>query len=126
MKNHHNYEKVIVAIAVLTFVFTVGIGYSRAGEAGPDPGARAAGSLDNEIILETIEDKSYEKWRDLVKPRNRLADLVSREDFLLFVEAREAARGGEYEKALEICGIVGARIGLSADEESKIRKNLKL
>jgi hypothetical protein len=91
------YKRAALAIAFLTLIFSGGM---SAGVIG----ARAAGSsgYQEERILEIFENDDYDTWRRIVAKRNKLGEIVTREDFSTFIEARKAARDGEYEKAISI------------------------
>lgn len=52
--------------------------------------------------MNTFEDNDYDAWREHVGKRSDIGSIVSREDFVAFVEARRAARSGDYDKAIAI------------------------
>jgi hypothetical protein len=94
------YKQAAISIAVVTLILTSGL-YS-----GTKP-AEKKGTENNtdpsqEELLETFENNDFETWSRLVSSRGAIARVVTKEDFDTFVEARQAARGGDYDKAIEL------------------------
>ncbi len=113
------YHKIIIAIAVLTFVFS----------AGSVVQAKALSDLDNELpqfaqrselILESIESGSYDTWRKLVNPNSKIAKKVDNDDFDKFIQARILAREGKYQQALALYDYLRIRLNLGNNEVKNI------
>lgn len=113
------YEKVIVTIAVLTFVFSAGMSNVQAqtdvimpDEIGNERRA--------EYILESLEESDYDNWKRFVNPNSKLAQKVTRDVFQKFTHARELARQGRYDEALLECERVAPYLDLNEKEVGKI------
>lgn len=103
-----SYKKAALNIAILTMILSAGI----------STGALAASNLNadydtnievsqpkkqkQEKILNTFENNDYEAWKQIIGKNSKLSSLVDAENFKLFVTARQAARQGEYAKAVKI------------------------
>lgn len=123
MKNM-KYKNAAIAMAVLTFVFSVGVANANAGAmrrvANKDNARRA------EMALESIEASDYETWRRLINPNSKLARQIDEMDFKEFVRARNLARQGRYQEAVEIYEKLKAKIGLTDEEVEQISVSLDL
>ncbi len=118
------YKKAIVAMAVLTFIFSVGVSGANAGAAARMANRNNARRA--EMTLKSIEANDYDAWRRLVNPNSRLARQISEGDFREFSRARKLARQGRYQEAIEIYERLKAKIGLSDKEIEEISSSLSL
>lgn len=113
------YEKVIITIAVLTFVFSAGMSNVQAQTDVIIPD-EIGNEVRAEYILESLEDSDYDDWKRLVNPNSKLAQKVTKEVFQKFTHARELARQGRYNKALWECERVASYLDLNEKETGKI------
>lgn len=105
-----NYEKIVVTIAVLTFLFANGLNPARTREKNwPDNEKERARQ---EIVLTAIEEEDYKKWRQIIGPDSWIGRKIDQKSFNLFVETRRLARSGQYGEAL--------------DKSEKLKKDLRL
>lgn len=109
------YKQAIVAMTALTLSFLGGISGVKVGS------ARISSVNDGDInreemILESIETEDYDSWRKLVNFNSNLAKKVGREDFHKFVLARNLARRGEYDKAIDIYNDLKWKVGISSHD----------
>jgi hypothetical protein len=118
------YEKMIVAMAVLTFVFSAGLSSVQAMVAKGMAEELLRDVERAELILESIEYGSYESWRKLVNNNSKIAKKVCEEDFNEFVRARKLARQGKYEEALNLCDDLKAKLSLDDRDVSNIVSSL--
>jgi hypothetical protein len=100
MKNIAKYRQAAIAIAFLTVFFTAG---NSAGIANADDSDDSKKSHYNqELILQTFEENNYEAWQKIVAKNKDIKNIIDENQFNKFVEARRAARSGDYEKAIII------------------------
>lgn len=94
------YKQAAMSIAFLTLLLTAGAftGVVSAQQLGQDKPGQAR----QEAILNSFEDNDYEAWRKQVGKKSDIGTIVSQADFGAFVEARRAARSGDYDKAIAI------------------------
>lgn len=118
------YQNIIIAIAVLTFVFSAGLTGTqvKAAEYGFEEQSQEVERA--ELILESFEEGSYETWRKLVNPNSKIARKIEKKDFYEFIKARNLARKGEYQEAWDLCEDLRTRLGLSGKEIEKIVESL--
>lgn len=92
------YKKAALTIAFLTLLLTGGLttGYVKASEEDNDNIANQ-----EEMILDSFENDDYESWKRLIAQKGEISEVVSKEDFEEFVSARELARSGQYEAAIQ-------------------------
>jgi len=101
------YRQAAIAIAFLTIILSAGICNglsSRENENKKNRSQKVA-------ILNAFEQGDYEAWRQIVGKKGEVYNAISKEEFNKFVLARQAARAGEYDKA----------INLSAEVENDLR-----
>lgn len=55
-----------------------------------------------EDILDTFEKNDYESWSKLVASLGMVHNVVTKTDFQTYVDARQAARSGNYDKAIAL------------------------
>jgi hypothetical protein len=94
------YKQAAMSIAFLTLLLTAGAfaGVVNSQQLGQDNPAQAR----QEAILNSFEDNDYDAWREQVGKKSDIGAIVSQSDFRAFVEARRAARSGDYDKAIAI------------------------
>lgn len=94
----HKYKQAAISIAFLTIIFTSGIcaGYIDMQEKR----INRKNLTRQEAILETFESNNFQAWKKLMAKEGSICQVIEQEDFSNFVSAREAARSGEYDKAI--------------------------
>jgi hypothetical protein len=103
-----SYKKAALNIAILTMILSAGIssGALAASNFNTENDANIEVSQPKkqkqEKILNTFENNDYEAWKQIIGKNSKLSSLVDAENFKLFVSARQAARQGEYAKAVKI------------------------
>lgn len=110
------YKKAALNIAILTMILSSGL-TSRTISL-----ARADLDLDTEIIqtessneqkekiIIAFENNDFETWQKLIGSRNQLGKIIDENGFNKFIEARNAARDGNYEEAISITESLKNRI----------------
>jgi len=111
-----NYEKVIMAVAVLTFIFSAGLSGVQAKSLDSDPDTEQR----TELILESFESSDYDRWQKLVNPNSNLARSINEDNFSSFIEARKLARQGKYEEFLQSYENLKENLGLSDEDVEKV------
>lgn len=94
------YKKAALSIAFLTMILSAGLitGYTAfAGLDGIRPNAKQ-----EEKILTAFEDEDYDAWKKNISKRAVARSLVSKDDFTRFIDARKAARSGDYERTIRL------------------------
>lgn len=93
------YKQAALAIAFLTLVFSGGltVGLART----EDRDGRNQGEKE-EMILTSFENGDYDTWRRLLGQKGKISEVITKEEFQTFIEAREKARSGRYEEAILI------------------------
>jgi len=109
------YKQAIVAMTALTLSFLGGISGVKAGSVRSLP-LNDGDISREEMILESIETEDYDSWRKLVNINSNLAKKVGREDFHKFVLARNLARHGEYDKAIDVYNDLKWKVGISSND----------
>jgi len=113
------YEKVIMAIAVLSFVFSAGISSIQT-RAMRDLEDRQEDDQKIELIMESIENNSYETWQKLVNPNSKIAKIIGPEEFNKFVKTRTLARQTKYKEAIDTYEKLKISLGLDNDDVDRI------
>lgn len=125
MKYKYKYEKAIIAIAVLTFIFSAGISSVQA-----QTDKILDDNLDDEYrteqLLGSFEDSDYDNWLKFVNPNSNLAKKISKEDFELFMQARKLARQGKYEDTLHLYHDLKTHLKLSNIDVDIVEKTLHI
>jgi hypothetical protein len=100
-KNMHKYKKAAISIAFLTVIFSSGLsaGYI---DNDRDKGQNKRNLSRQEAILEAFENNDYQSWKKVVAKQGKIAKVVNERDFKKFIEARYAARSGNYKQAIRI------------------------
>ena len=109
------YKQTIVAMTALTLSFLGGISGVKAGSVRSLP-LNDGDISREEMILESIETEDYDSWRKLVNANSNLAKKVGREDFYKFALARNLARHGEYDKAIDIYNDLKWKVDISSHD----------
>lgn len=108
----NKYKKVAINLAFLTMIFSAGITSRYVIDVTPDiidshinltnkDNAKYPSDM-HERVLNTFEDSDYQTWKKLVGAKNNINKVVDEVAFKRFVVARNAARNGQYNKALKI------------------------
>jgi hypothetical protein len=93
------YKQAAISIAFLTIMFSAGI-YTGYGNKRLENDNR--NQLREVAILNSFEDNDYEAWKRNIGKNNDVSDIISKEEFELFIQARSAVRGGDYDKAIAL------------------------
>lgn len=93
------YKQAAISIAFLTLIFTAGLYSGRPEQYGP---AERPKSFDPQAIMETFENNDYTAWKGIVSQVSQIDELLTEEEFRLFVQTRQAARSGDYDMAIAI------------------------
>ncbi len=110
IKIMQKYKQAAIAIAFLTIILSAGICNGV-----PSREEKSKRQQNQKIaILEAFENGDYESWRQIISAKGEVYGAISEEDFNKFVKARQAARSGDYEQA----------INLSAEVESELKEKL--
>ena len=93
------YKQAALSIAFLTVFLSGGssVGFVRAMENQGNNKVEV-----EERILESFEDGDYDTWKKIVAKKGKAYGIVSKEDFFKFIDARKAARNGNYDLAIDI------------------------
>jgi len=94
------YKKAALNIAFLTFLLTGGM--TSGFFAAEIDGQRNDVLNQEERLLSAFENDDYESWKKIVSKKSNIHNVVEKNDFETFVEARKSARSGDYEKAIEL------------------------
>lgn len=102
------YKKAAINIAFLTLLLTVGLmnnisnlDFDQDSNQDNFRGQKNT-QKKQEMVVYTLENKDYESWKKIVGSNSRLSILIDEYKFKSFVDAREAARNGKYNKAIKI------------------------
>ncbi|MEI7890426.1 MAG: hypothetical protein WCI36_00495 [bacterium] len=90
-----NYQKAAINIAFLTVIMTGGI---CSGSKNKDNKRH----MNRKLILEAFESGDYETWSRIVKKNTDLVTVIAEDEFIKFIDARNAARVGDYEKSIAL------------------------
>ena len=115
----HKYKKAAINIALITIIFTTGLSSNvfAALSGGSDidiESKLAKPDAKQEQVVASIEDDDYESWRKIVGKNSKVAKLIDQKSFDLFVRARNAARQGEYEDAINLTEAVKEQLAGSS------------
>lgn len=94
-----NYKQAAISIAFLTIIMTAGICSSSLNLKNKNK-SKGAHSL-QEDILQAFERNDYAAWKSLIMDSD-LINVVKEREFAIFVEARNAARQGLYDRSIAI------------------------
>lgn len=108
----NKYKKVAINLAFLTMIFSAGITSRYVIDVSPDiidshinltnKNATKYPTDMHERVLTTFENSDYATWKKLVGAKHKINNVVDEVTFKRFVVARNAARNGQYNKALKI------------------------
>lgn len=102
----HKYRKAAMNIALITIIFTAGLTSSAlaafTGQDADFESRLAKPDARQERVIKTLEDADYESWKKTVGKNNKIVKIIDENSFQKFIEARSAARQGEYDKAIKI------------------------
>ena len=111
------WKKAAVNIALLTIILTTGILNSYPSSADIDPDKDADNqklpkySQDKqEKVALAFEDNDYQAWKEIVGTKSKIGGAVNESDFQRFVNARKAARSGQYDEAIRITEELKAKV----------------
>lgn len=95
-----NYRQAALSIALLTIIFTAGLtdGY----ECFSDKEQKEVAEAKREQIMTSIEKADYDLWRQSIGAQNSVTSVINRNDFQAFVQLRQEARSGAYDKSIEL------------------------
>lgn len=91
-----NYKQAAIAIAFLTIIMTSGICSSSLNSKNKNK----KNHLQQKNMLEAFEKNDYTAWKSLVVDNSDLIAVIKEREFSTFVEARNAARMGLYDKSI--------------------------
>ena len=96
----NKYRQAAISIAFLTMLLTGGLSanYANAKDDSVDDALRAK----QEAILITFENDDYEEWKEIMGKNKKVKEAISQEDFEQFINARQAARSGNYDLAIKL------------------------
>lgn len=118
------YQNIIVAIAVLNFIFSAGITTSQVNAASDTFEGQSQDTEKAELILESFEEGSYETWRKLVDSDSKIVHKIKKDDFYEFIKARNLARQGRYQEALDLYEDLKIKLDLSDEDINNIIDSL--
>ncbi|MEI6528947.1 MAG: hypothetical protein WCN88_00890 [Candidatus Falkowbacteria bacterium] len=108
----NKYKKVAINLAFLTMIFSAGITSKYVIDVNSDiiDSHINLSSKDSskyppewqEKVLNTFENSDYTTWRKIIGENNKINNIVDETAFNNFVLARDAARNGQYNKAIKI------------------------
>lgn len=95
----NKYRQAAISIAFLTMLLTGGLSanYVNAKNIGDE-----AIQAKQEAILVAFENNDYDEWKKIMRKNKKSDDIISQDDFEQFVKARQAARNGDYDLAIEL------------------------
>ncbi len=94
------YKQAAISIAILTVILSAGLYTSYR--------LNSRNKIDQETpskeekILVAFENRDYHSWKAIVLQHNQTYAKLSQNDFNTFLEARQAARSGNYDRAIAI------------------------
>ena len=103
-----NHTQAAISIAFLTIIMTSGICSSSFNNKIKNINKRKS-SL-QESILEAFEKNDYEAWKKLVMDNSDLITVIKEREFAIFVEARNAARKGLYDRSIAMSRALEAEL----------------
>lgn len=101
------YKQAAVSIAFLTFILTAGLSF---GSFGVISQSRATGGSVTSSVIESLEHGDYEAWKASMNKHQDLAEIVTPVEFSMYTEARQAARNGDYERAIALAQTLEAQL----------------
>ena len=98
------YQEVYIILAMLTVIFSSGISTAYADSSEYEEYRKGGTTISErrETVLATFEKNDYQKWLSTIGQDNPLTQMIDETEFNKFIEARNLARAGEYDKSLEI------------------------
>ncbi len=115
LSNMNKYKKVAANIAILTIILStglsascvanIGVANADAPEADMNIVANDNSKLSSEKqakILTAFENNDYGTWLKIMGQNNKINSIIDQATFNNFIMARNAARNGQYKKALKI------------------------
>ncbi|MFA6995014.1 MAG: hypothetical protein WC249_01230 [Patescibacteria group bacterium] len=94
------YQQAAASIALLTIMLSFGLYSDYSSDQEHRPRKRPLAK--QEVILKIFENHDYEAWRLIMARNNKDYTILARSDFDAFIQARQAARSGNYDQAIEI------------------------
>ena len=115
------YKKVIINLAILTFLLSAG---ATTAYANPD---EYNDNSDTDIykrarVLETFENGDYAAWKRTMRRQGGYIDFVNKEQFDKFIQARKLARSGKYSEAV----VLGEELEIEIKKIEKFFINEKI
>jgi len=115
LSNMNKYKKVAINIAIITIILSTGLSASCVTNIGvasadaPESDINVLAKENSKLsaekqakILNAFENNDYGTWVKLVGQNNKINSIIDQATFNNFVMARNAARNGQYKKALKI------------------------
>jgi hypothetical protein len=97
------YKKAAISIAFLTIIMSTGICTSYTDNLdNQDKNKSKKNRFQQEMILNAFENNDYLGWKKIVRSNSDFVKVISENDFTKFVEARNAARSGQYDKSIKL------------------------
>lgn len=94
------YKQAAIAIAFLTIILSAGVCNGLASRRDENENKRERAQ--KMAILNAFEQGDYDAWKKIIKQKGEVLGDISREEFARFIAARQAARSGDYDVAIEI------------------------
>jgi len=104
------YKQAAIAIAFLTIILSAGICTGLGGDENKSKKVQSQ----QEAILVAFENGDYDTWHRIISQKGEVYESLTEEDFNKFIKARQAARSGDYDLA----------INLSAEVENELRTKM--
>ncbi len=102
------YKKAALNIAFLTMILSTGLtssalaNYNYNNDLDSDVQVSEAQVVRQKKINNTFENNDYSAWLKMVGKNSKVGGIINGESFKEFIEARVAARQGEYDRAIKI------------------------
>jgi len=93
------YRQAAASIAILTIMLSAGL-YTNY-NSNKKNGSNKKSPAKQEEILATFENHDYDAWKMIMTENVKNSDFT-RSDFETFIQARQAARSGNYDQAITI------------------------
>ncbi|MCK5416656.1 hypothetical protein KAI92_04480 [Candidatus Parcubacteria bacterium] len=96
------YRQAALILAILTFVLTTGVSTAYANSSEYEQLRKCSDLAEKRIlILEAFEKKDYKLWKKIIG-NNPISEVVTVDMFEKFIDARELARNGNYNKSFNL------------------------
>ncbi|MEI8361342.1 MAG: hypothetical protein WCG01_04390 [bacterium] len=103
-----SYKQAAASVAFLTIIFTAGL--TDGLECLSLQGDKESQKNQSEQILTSIEKADFQLWSQQVGKDFVVASNISQNDFNEFVQVRQAARSGYYDKSVELATNLKVRL----------------